>query len=59
VCYLHTWESRFAAQYAALVERLGAASFRPVVVDDPDAAWALGRAGDVFERALGHELLAD
>ena len=61
VCYLHSWESRFAEQYAALVERIGRARFRQVDTDDPDAAWALGRAGAASdaERTLGHELLAD
>ena len=59
VCYLHTWQSRFAEQYATLVERLGHANFRRVSIDDPGVQWALGRAGDVAERGLGHELLAD
>jgi dCMP deaminase len=59
VCYLQTWESRFAEQYAALIDRLGRERFRQVVVEDPDAQWALGRAGAVLERALGHELLGD
>lgn len=63
VCYLQPWESRFSAQYAALVSRLqehavsGNENFRRVVVDDPDAAWALGRAATAGERSLGHELL--
>jgi dCMP deaminase len=60
VCYLETWESRFADQYAALVDRLGRDRFRRVVVADPDAAWALGRASEsraTVERTLGHELL--
>ncbi len=55
VCYLAPWESRFAEQYAALVDRVGAGRFRRVVVDDADAAWALGRASG--ERMLGHEVL--
>jgi dCMP deaminase len=59
VCYLVPWESRFAEQYAALVERLGRERFRQVVIDDPDAQWALGRAGVALERALGHEMLGD
>ncbi len=58
VCFLHPWESRFRAQYDALVERLGRARFRRVEIDDPAAGWAMGRAGGE-ERALGHELLAD
>lgn len=58
VCFLHPWESRFRAQYDALVERLGRARFRRVEIDDPAAAWAMGRAGR-DERGLGHELLAD
>ncbi len=57
VGFLHVWESRFASQYAALVDRLGAGNFRHVSIDDPQAAWALGRAGDT-ERTQGHELLA-
>lgn len=57
VCYLHTWESRFGDQYAALVDRLGRAAFRRVKIADPDANWALGRAGDPVERTLGHEVL--
>ena len=56
VCYLQPWESRFAAQYAALVERLGRERFRRVAVADPDAAWALGRGGEAGERTLGHEV---
>jgi dCMP deaminase len=59
VCYLHTWQSRFAEQYATLVERIGNAHFRRVAIDDPGVHWALGRAGEVAERALGHELLTD
>lgn len=59
VCYLLPWESRFAEQYAALVDRLGRERFRQVVVEDPDAQWALGRAGVALERALGHEVLGD
>ena len=65
VCYLQPWESRFGEQYAALVARLAerapssAANFRRVVIDDPDAAWALGRAAAGGERSLGHELLGD
>lgn len=55
VCYLAPWESRFGDQYAALVTRLGGERFRRVVVDDPDAVWAGGRAAG--ERALGHEVL--
>jgi dCMP deaminase len=57
VCYLLPWESRFGEQYAALGERLGARNLRRVVIDDPQAAWALGRAGDAGERAQGHEAL--
>ncbi len=57
VCYLQTWESRFGAQYAALVERLGRAAFRRIMVPDAEADWALGRAGDSGERTLGHEVL--
>jgi dCMP deaminase len=59
VCYLHPWQSRFGEQYAALVARLGAANFRQVAVDDPDAAWAAGRAAQASdaERTLGHEVL--
>jgi dCMP deaminase len=59
VCYLHPWRSRFGEQYDALVERLGAEHFRRVVTDDPQADWALGRAGEVVERGLGHEMLVD
>lgn len=56
VCYLQPWESRFADVYGALVERLGPERFRRVVVEDPDARWALGRAAE-GERGLGHEEL--
>ena len=56
VCYLQPWQSRFADVYGALVGRLGAERFRRVVVDDPDARWALGRAAE-GERGLGHEQL--
>ncbi|MEX0749433.1 MAG: hypothetical protein WD359_01375, partial [Dehalococcoidia bacterium] len=59
VCFLKPWESRFAEQYAALVDRLGRDRFRKVDVDDPDAQWALGRAGDAGERTQGHELLIE
>jgi dCMP deaminase len=59
VCYLHRWESRFGEQYAALVDRLGQANFRQVVISDPDEGWALGRAATGDERSLGHEILAD
>ena len=59
VCYLHTWQSKFAEQYAALVDRLGRDRFRHVVIDDPSAEWALGRVRESGERTLGHELLAD
>jgi dCMP deaminase len=56
VCYLQPWQSRFGDVYAALVERLGPERFRRVVIADPDARWALGRAGESApERALGHE----
>lgn len=55
VCYLAPWESRFGDQYAALVERVGREHFRRVVVNDADAAWALGRASG--EPMLGHEVL--
>jgi dCMP deaminase len=58
VCYLTPWESRFREQYQALVDRLGRERFRRILVDDPDAAWALGRSGDIGERALGHEPLS-
>mgnify|MGYP001573170274 CR=1 FL=1 len=58
VCFLHPWESRFRAQYDALVERLGRAQFRRVEIEDPAATWAMGRAGGE-ERALGHEMLSD
>jgi dCMP deaminase len=57
VCYLAPWESRFGEQYAALVERIGRENFRMVEVEDPDALWALGRAGGFVERTQGHELL--
>jgi dCMP deaminase len=57
VCYLQPWESRFAEQYAALVERLGRDRFRQVEIADPQATWALGRAGETGERSLGHEVL--
>ena len=59
VCFLHAWESKFADVYASLVERMGVENFRQVRVDDPAAAWALGRGADAGERALGHELLTD
>jgi dCMP deaminase len=58
VAYLHPWQSKFGAQYAALVSRMGEGRFRRVAVADPDAGWAAGRAGDA-ERTQGHELLAD
>jgi hypothetical protein len=58
VCYLKPWESRFAEQYAALVDRLGRDRFRLVEGDDPDAQWALGRTGEAGERTQGHELLS-
>jgi len=57
VCYLRPWESRFAEQYAALVERLGTDRFRRIDAADPEEVWALGRAGEACERGLGHELL--
>ena len=58
VCYLQTWESRFGDQYAALVDRLGPRSISAgSMIADPDADWALGRAGDSGERTLGHEVL--
>ena len=57
VCYLMPWESRFAEQYAALVDRLGCDQFRQIEIVDPQAPWALGRAGEAGERGLGHELL--
>ena len=58
VCYLRPWHSRFGDVYASLVERLGREHFRQVEVDDADAAWALGRAGDEApDRGLGHEWL--
>jgi dCMP deaminase len=56
VCYLKQWESRFADQYAALTARLGEGNFRRVAIEDPRAAWALGRAGG-GERTQGHESL--
>jgi dCMP deaminase len=59
VCYLQPWQSRFAEQYAALVERLGRDRFRSVFAHDPDAQWALGRTGDAGERTQGHELLSE
>ncbi len=59
VRYLHAWQSKFGEQYAALVERLGTHNFRPVALDDPDAHWALGRAGEDAVRTQGHELLAE
>jgi dCMP deaminase len=59
VCYLHTWQSKFAEQYRTLVDRLGRERFRHVVIDDSGAEWALGRAQEAGERTLGHELLAD
>jgi dCMP deaminase len=63
VCFLQPWESRFGDQYRALVDRLranaGRDTFRRVDVDDPDAEWALGRAGGSRERALGHEALGE
>jgi dCMP deaminase len=58
VCYLHPWESKFGAVYDALVARIGRANFRRVLIDDPHAEWARGRA-PTGERTLGHELLAD
>jgi len=58
VCYLTPWESRFAEQYAALVDRLGRERFRRVDVVDPEARWALGRTGEAGERTQGHELLS-
>lgn len=57
VCYLRPWESRFADQYQALVERIGRGHFRIVDVDDPDEQWALGRTGAAGERTQGHEVL--
>lgn len=57
VCYLHTWESKYGEQYDALVARLDAKRFRRVVVDDPGAEWALGRAAELAYRTQGHELL--
>ncbi len=59
VCYLRPWPSRFREQYDALVERLGRENFRRVAVEDPDARWALGSAGEAGERTLGHELLSE
>lgn len=60
VRYLHPWQSRFGAQYDALVERLGRERFRQVETNDPDAAWARGRAaGAASERSQGHEILDD
>ncbi|MDP9238348.1 MAG: dCMP deaminase family protein [Chloroflexota bacterium] len=56
VCYLAPWESRFAAQYAALARRLGEGKFRRIAFEDPEAEWALGRAGR-GERTQGHEPL--
>ena len=63
VCYMQPWESRFAEQYAMLVGRLREGEpaanprFRRIPIVDPDAGWALGRAGDSGERTLGHEVL--
>ncbi len=57
ICYLRQWESRFAEQYAALIDRLGRDQFRLIDVPDPDEVWALGRAARAGERGLGHELL--
>ena len=57
IVYMQPWESRFAEQYATLVDRLGRARFRRVELTDPDAAWALGRADGTGERMLGHEVL--
>lgn len=57
VCYLRPWESRFAEQYQALVERIGRGHFRHVEIDDPDEQWALGRTGAAGERTQGHEVL--
>jgi dCMP deaminase len=55
VCYLHPWRSRFGEQYATLVQRFTEGRFRQVVVDDPAAAWAMGRAVGSAEDDLGHE----
>jgi dCMP deaminase len=58
VCYLRPWHSRFGDVYASLVDRLGRERFRQIEIDDPDAQWALGRAGDRrADRGLGHEWL--
>ena len=57
VYYLTPWESRFAEQYGALVDRLGRERFRQIEIDDPDASWAKGRAVESIERSLGHEAL--
>jgi dCMP deaminase len=57
VYYLTPWESRFAEQYAALVDRLGREYFRHIAIDDPDAVWAKGRTSESAERSLGHEAL--
>lgn len=54
VCYLQPWQSRFREQYEALIVRLGRERFRRIEIDDPDAAWAAGRALPA-ERLLGHE----
>jgi dCMP deaminase len=54
VCYLQPWRSRFREQYDALITRLGPGRFRRIELDDPDAAWAAGRAVPA-ERSLGHE----
>jgi dCMP deaminase len=56
VCYLKPWESRFVAQYAALAGRLGDGNFLRIEFEDPQAEWALGRAGG-GERTQGHESL--
>ena len=58
LCYLRPWESRFAEQYAALVDRLGRENFRRVIIDDLGQQWALGRAGEA-ERTQGHEVLGE
>ena len=62
---LEEWARDVAARVenvdSAIVALVGFAPPRPVhvVIDDPSAEWALGRAREAGERTLGHELLAD
>jgi dCMP deaminase len=57
IAYLQPWQSRFAEQYAALIDRVGRERFRRIDVVDTEAIWALGRTGEAGERVLGHEVL--